>query len=298
MSNKEDLLAAFMSRSGETAAKALANEMTKMNEKKFSGDDRYWYPEVDKAGNASATIRFLPAPNGESSPYVRYWYHSFKGPTGLWYFENCLTSLGQDDPCAQHVNTLYNSQKKDQIALGSQRKRKLVYVSNILVVKDPAKPENEGKVFLYRYGAKIMDKIKAHRLPSEDEPEKDRNPFDPLEGYNFYLKVSRNEHGFPNYDASNFSQKATPIAPTKEEALEIWLKCHSLAEILNPKNFKSYDQLKAQLEKVLGQVGMKSSAKDSSLDDEEEVPLKPSLDEEADDNDLETMALLKKINRD
>ena len=213
-------------------------------------DTRFWKPTRDKAGNGYAVIRFLPAKDGEDLPWVRYWDHGFKGPTGLWYIENSLTSIGQDDPVSEHNSVLWNSGRDEDKALAREQKRRLHYVSNVLVVSDPSNPENEGKVFLYKFGKKIFDKIMDVMQPqfADEEPV---NPYDFWEGVDFKLKIRKVE-GWVNYDKSEFSAPAPLFNGDEERLQEVYDKLYSLQDFLDPKNYKTYDELKAKLNKVLG----------------------------------------------
>lgn len=213
-------------------------------------DTRFWKPTRDKAGNGYAVIRFLPAKDGEDLPWVRYWDHGFKGPTGLWYIENSLTSIGQDDPVSEHNSVLWNSGRDEDKALAREQKRRLHYVSNVLVVSDPSNPENEGKVFLYKFGKKIFDKIMDVMQPqfADEEPV---NPYDFWEGADFKLKIRKVE-GWVNYDKSEFSAPAPLFNGDENQLQEVYDKLYSLQDFLDPKNYKSYDELKAKLNKVLG----------------------------------------------
>ena len=217
-------------------------------EKKSYVDERMWKPNVDKAGNGYAVIRFLPAPNGEELPWVRVWNHAFQGPTGQWYIENSLTTLNQKDPVSEYNTQLWNSGVESDKEIARKQKRKLKYYSNIYVVSDPANPENEGKVFLYAYGKKIFDKLMEAMQP-EFPDETPINPFDFWDGANFMLKI-RKVDGYWNYDKSDF-EKTSQLKSTDEELEAIYQKQHSLAEFLAPTNFKSYDELKARLDAVL-----------------------------------------------
>lgn len=215
-------------------------------------DERFWQPEVDKAGNGYAVIRFLPPPKGEDLPWVRIWNHAFQGPTGKWYIENSLTTLNKQDPVSELNSELWNSGSEDNKNIARKQKRKLVYTSNIYIVKDPAHPENEGKVFLFKFGKKIFDKIKDVMQP-QFEDEEPVNPFDFWKGANFKLKI-RNVEGYRNYDKSEFDA-AAPLLDDDDELEGIWAKEYSLQEFLDPKNFKSYDELKSKLEQVLSTAG-------------------------------------------
>jgi hypothetical protein len=215
-------------------------------------DDRYWQPEVDKAGNGYAVIRFLAPPKGEELPWVRVWNHGFKGPSGKWYIENSLTTLGKADPVSEYNTELWNSGSEANKEIARQQKRKLSYITNILIVKDPAHPENEGKVFLYKFGKKIFDKIKDVAEP-QFEDEKPINPFDFWEGANFKLKI-RNVEGYRNYDKSEFDGISS-ISDSDDAIEAIWNKQHSLTQFLDEKHFKSYDELKKKFEMVMGLNG-------------------------------------------
>lgn len=234
-------------------------------------DDRLWKPAVDKSGNGYAVLRFLPA-EGDELPWVRVWNHAFQGPTGMWFIENCLTSVKEKCPCCEFNSQLWNSGIESDKEIARKQKRKLQYYSNVLVVSDSANPQNEGKVFLYRYGKKIFDKMmEAMQPPFEDE--QPINPFDPWEGANFKLKI-RNVEGYWNYDKSGFDQPTSIGSDDKIE--EIVAKTHSLAEFLAPNNFKSYDELKSRLDAVL--TGKQSVGKSAAerMEDEEEEEYKPT----------------------
>ena len=214
-----------------------------------SDDDRFWKPEVDKAGNGYAVIRFLPAPQGEDLPWVRMFSHGFQGPGG-WYIENSLTTLGKDDPVSEYNSSLWNrgdDAGKDQ---ARKQKRRLNYVSNILIVKDPAHPEKEGQVYLYKYGKKIFDKLNDMMNP-EFEDEDPVNPVDLWEGANLKLQI-RNGEGYRNYDKSEVDAP-TAIMDDDDKLEALWKSEHSLAEFLDLKNFKSYAELKTKLYRVLGE---------------------------------------------
>lgn len=219
------------------------------NTRKSTDDDRFWKPTVDKAGNGQAIIRFLPPPKGEKLPWVRLWDHGFQGPSGKWYIENSLTTLNRPDPVAELNSELWNSGIEANKEIARKQKRRLYYYSNILVVKDPGNPDNEGKVFVFKYGKKIFDKIKDVMMPQfEDDPKV--NPFDFWKGANFRLKI-RQVEGYRNYDKSDFEPES--VVAQSDEAIEsIWNKQYSLEEIVDPKNFKSYEELKAKLNMVLG----------------------------------------------
>ena len=226
----------------------LVKEVEKMNNNGGQGDDRLWKLEVDKSGNGYAVIRFLPAPDGEDLPFVKLYSHAFKG-SGGWYIENSLTTLGQKDPVSEFNTQLWNNGTDAGKDVARRQKRKLTYVSNIYVVKDPANPENEGKVFLYKYGKKIFDKLTAAMQP-EFEDETAIDPFDFWQGANFKLKA-KNVAGYRNYDSSEFTAQS-PLLDDDDALEALWKQENSLQEFVAADQFKSYDELKKRLEYVLG----------------------------------------------
>ena len=229
------------------AAEAVSTPKTESNS---YDDDRFWKPTRDKAGNGFAIIRFLPAKEGEDLPWVRYWDHGFKGPTGLWYIENSLTSIGQQDPVSEMNSVLWNSGRDEDKAIARERKRRLHYVSNVMVVSDPSNPENEGKVFLYKFGKKIFDKLMDVMQPqfADEEPV---NPYDFWEGADFKIKIRKVE-GWINYDKSEFASSAPLFEGDEGKLEEVYNKLHSLQDFLEPGNYKTYDELKLKLNRVLG----------------------------------------------
>ena len=236
---------------------------TAPQEKKSYVDERLWKPELDKSGNGYAVIRFLPAVQGEDLPWAKVWNHAFQGPTGQWYIENSLTTLNQKDPVSEHNTRLWNTGLESDKEIARKQKRKLQYFSNIYVVSDTKHPENEGKVFLFRYGKKIFDKLTAAMSP-EFEDEKAINPFDFWEGANFKLKI-RKVDGYWNYDKSEF-EDTSKLFEDDADADKVWKSQHSLAEFTAASNFKSYDELKSRLDAVLsGTVRVGNVADD--LDD-------------------------------
>jgi hypothetical protein len=226
------------------------------SEKKSYGDDRQWKPTVDKAGNGYAVIRFLPAGAGEDLPWVRYWDHGFKGSTGRWYIERSLTSIGQQDPVSELNSQLWNTGRDEDKEIARQRKRRLHHVSNILVVSDSANPENEGKVFLYEYGKKIMDKIMDVMQPQFAD-ETPVNPFDFWGGANFKLKI-RNVEGYRNYDKSEFDSATQLFDGDEAQLEEVYNKLYKLDEFTNPESYKSYADLKQKLYEVIGEAEVAS----------------------------------------
>ena len=220
-------------------------------EKKSYVDDRIWKPVMDKTGTGFAIIRFLPAPKGEELPWAKLWSHAFQGPTGQWYIENSLTTIGQNDPVSEHNSALWNSGVESDKEIARKQKRKLQYYSNIYVVKDSANPQNEGKVFLYRFGKKIFDKIMETMQPAFED-ESPVNPFDFWQGANFKLKL-RKVDGYWNYDKSEF-EAPSAIFDDDDQLEELWGKEHSLTAFTDTSNFKSYDELKKRLDVVLSGV--------------------------------------------
>jgi len=225
-------------------------------------DDRFWKPELDKSGNGYAVIRFLPAVEGEDLPWQRVWHHAFQGPGGQWYIENSLTTLGQKDPVSEENTRLWNTGIEADKEIARKRKRKLQYYSNILVVSDPKHPENEGKVFLFKFGKKIFDKITEAMNP-QFEDEKAVNPFDFWEGSNFKLKI-RKVDGYWNYDKSEF-EPVSRVKTTDEEIDSVWKSQHALKPFIDPSNFKSYDELKEKLNRVLTGTRSTESVEDIDL---------------------------------
>ena len=247
---------------GSLTAK-LVKEVEKTN-KVNNGDERLWKPEVDKAGNGYAVIRFLPAPDGEDLPWVKMYSHAFQGPGG-WYIENSLTTLNQKDPCSEFNTSLWNSGVESDKQIARNQKRKLAFYSNIYVVKDPANPENEGKVFLYKFGKKIFDKIMGAMQP-EFEDESPLNPFDFWQGADFKVKIKK-VAGYWNYDSSEFAA-AAPLLKDDDALEQLWKKEYSLSEIVAADQFKTYDELKKRLESVLR---LNQTTVTSPIDEEAEL---------------------------
>ena len=244
----------------------LVKEVEKMNNAGSSGDDRLWKLEVDKGGNGYAVIRFLPAPNGEDLPFVKLYSHAFQGPGG-WYIENSLTTLGQKDPVSEYNTMLWNNGTDAGKEAARKQKRKLTYIANIYVVKDPANPANEGRVMLYKFGKKIFDKITAAMQP-EFEDEEAIDPFDFWQGANFKLKA-KNVAGYRNYDSSEFARQDALL--DDDDAMEaIWKKEYSLEEFVAADQFKSYDDLKKRLDYVLGIKGTPKFQDQETVEEEEE----------------------------
>jgi hypothetical protein len=296
-----------LKKSSKTQLEKINQELNKLSnpEGNPGADDRFWRPEVDKSGNGYAVIRFLPAPANEDVPFVRIWDHGFQGPGG-WYIEKSLTTLGQKDPVSEYNTELWNSGIESNKDVVRKQKRRLAYISNIYVIKDPANPQNEGKVFLYQYGKKIFDKINAAMHP-EFQDEQPINPFDFWEGANFKLKI-RTVEGYRNYDSSAFDAPSV-LMDDDEELEKLWKQESSLQEFIDPKNFKSYDELKTKLYRVLNLGGGAAQAHTTTaslVGDNEEtsapapsktaVPKQsPKVDMGDDDEDEESLAFFKKL---
>jgi hypothetical protein len=294
----------------------LNQQLTKISSKSYAdpNEGKYWKPTRDSAGNGFAIIRFLDSPEGEDMPFVRLWDHGFKGPGG-WYIENSLTTVGQPDPVSELNTKLWNVSTDDSAPERKQardQKRRLHYISNVYIVKDSGNPENDGKVFLFKYGKKIWDKLNDLMNPSFED-EKPVNPFDLWEGANFRLKI-RVFEGYPNYDKSEFDSSSA-FFEDDSEIERVWKQSHSLKDVIDPKNFKPYDELKAKLHRVLGIVGadadLRSNAASSAEEDlygeldmskaqapKKETPAAPMKEQAAstdeDEDDLEFFRNLSK----
>lgn len=249
----------------------LSSQLDKMASKGYSDPlkEKYWTPTKDAAGNGFAVIRFLPAPDGEDMPFVRIWDHGFQG-TGGWYIEKSLTTIGQDDPVGKYNSQLWNTGVEADKEKARKQKRRLKYHANILVIKDSANPENEGKVFLFAFGKKIFDKLNDLMNP-DFEDETPVNPFDFWEGANFKLKIRQYE-GYPNYDKSEFDEPSELFDGDEAKLEEVYNSLHSLQDLVDPSQFKSYEELEARLHRVLGINGDtnydKSKTADDLVDDE------------------------------
>jgi len=243
----------------------LIKQVEKLNDSGSKDDDRFWKPSMDKGGTGSAIIRFLPAPAGCDLPWAQVWSHAFQGPGG-WLIDNCLTTNKGQCPVCEANRELWNTGSKDNQNIVRDRKRKLSYYANIYVVKDPANPQNEGRVFLYKFGKKVYDKILASMQPEFDD-EKPVNPFDFWEGANFKLKLRKVE-GYWNYDKSEFAEPA-PLLDDDDELEKIYKSLYDLNEFTDAKNFKSYEDLKKRLDQVLGNKGT-TRRQDPEVADEEE----------------------------
>ena len=266
-------------------------------EKKSYVDERIWKPTVDKAGNGYAVLRFLPAMEGQELPWVRYWDHGFKGPTGLWYIENSLTSIGQPDPVGELNSRLWNTGNEADKDRARDQKRRLHYVVNALVLQDPSAPQNEGKVFIYKFGKKIFDKIMDSMQP-EFADEKAVNPFDFWEGAEFKLKI-RNVEGYRNYDKSEFGTPSTLYDGDDTKLEAVYNQLHDLSEFSDPKNYKTYDELKLKLAKVLGEdvvnSGAPTMAQTAQMNEPAPAPITPTTAEDIPSEDDDTMSYFARL---
>ena len=284
----------------------LTSELKKANspQTNSSEDDRFWQPTVDKGGNGFAVIRFLPAADGEDVPFVKFWDHGFQGPGG-WYIEKSLTTIGQPDPVGEYNTALWNTGLDSNKEIVRKQKRRLHYISNIYVVSDPGNSDNEGKVFLYKYGKRIFDKLNEAITPPFDEkgrtpttpgydPTNSFNPFDLWEGANFKLKI-RKVDGQRNYDRSEFDSPAVLEGMSDEQLEEVWKREYALKAFIDPKNFKTYDELKTRFDRVIG----KSSIPVNKETMRQEAPktmkeTSAPWDSDPDDDD-DTIAFFKKV---
>lgn len=243
---------ASLKKSSSSVFEKLNKEVEKISNPSSGGDDRLWKPEMDKSGNGYAVIRFLPAPEGEDIPWAKVWSHAFQGPGG-WLIENCPTTKGEKCPVCAANTALWNSGTEMDKEVARKQKRKLSYYSNIYVVKDPLNPENEGRVFLYKFGKRIFDKLMAKMQPDENDydPQPAFNPFDLWKGADFKLKIKQ-VAGYWNYDDSVFTTPGTLGNYDDEKLEEVYNSMHDLASFTADSEFKSYDELDARLKAVLG----------------------------------------------
>jgi len=278
-----------------------AQSENQTQEKKSYKDERLWKPELDKTGNGYAVIRFLPAVNGENMPWAKIWNHAFQGPTGQWYIENSLTTLGNNDPVSEMNSAYWNSGVESDKEIARRQKRKLQYYSNIYVVSDSRHPENEGKVFLFRFGKKIFDKCMEAMQPAFED-ETPVNPFDFWKGANFKLKI-RKVDGYWNYDKSEF-EAPSALFDNDDAIEEVWNKQYALNEFTAPTNFKSYDELKTRLSMVL--AGTTTVGNVTTLMEDEPVVSTITVDTKEEpaptvtvqDNEEDTMDYFQKLAED
>jgi len=254
--------------------------------------DNFWKPEVDKAGNGMATIRFLdvsPEDGEDSLPWVKIFSHGFQGPGG-WLIDNCLTTNNVKCPVCEHNSSLWNSGIEANKEIVRKQKRKLNYVANVYIVSDPKNPENEGQVKLFKFGKKIFDKITEAMNPAFED-EKAINPFDYWTGANFKLKI-RKVDGYQNYDKSEF-ESPSPLFKDDAKIEEVWKSQHSLKLLVDEKEFKSYEDLKSRLDKVLGLTG--TPVAKTTVDQIKESPKAVQRKVESVDEDDDDLAYFSKL---
>ena len=286
-------LAAMKKQNSLDSLLGAAQKESAPQEKKSYVDERLWKPTMDKTGNGYAVIRFLPAPKGEDLPWVKLWNHAFQGPTGQWYIENSLTTLGNNDPVSEYNSKLWNSGIESDKEIARRQKRMLSYYSNIYVVSDKANPENEGKVFLYRYGKKIFDKVMEAMQPPF--PDTDPiNPFDFWEGANFKLKL-RKVDGYWNYDLSSFDNTSALLGGDDEALEEQYGKQYSLADFTATTNFKSYDELKTRLDMVLSGTVSANTTVETMMETEPTAPASVDTKPVSKDNEDDAMSYFEKL---
>ena len=266
-------------------------------EKKSYVDERLWKPELDKTGNGYAVIRFLPAVDGENMPWAKLWNHAFQGPTGQWYIENSLTTLNNNDPVSEMNSAYWNSGVESDKEIARRQKRKLQYYSNIYVVSDSRHPEHEGKVFLFRYGKKIFDKLMESKQPAVED-ETPVNPFDFWKGANFKLKI-RKVDGYWNYDKSEF-ESPSPLFDNDDKLEKVWKKQYALKEFTAPTNFKSYSELKNRMDAVLAGTTVVGNVVDLPLEPVETVTVDTKEEpaptvEVTEDEEEDTMSYFEKL---
>ena len=276
------------------AIEANLNPEDKQNNKSKYQDDRFWKPELDKTGNGFAVIRFLPAPEGEDLPWQRVWSHAFQD-VGGWYIENSLTTINQKDPVSEENTRLWNTGLDSDKEIARKRKRKLSYYSNILVVSDPKHPENEGKTYLFKFGKKIFDKITESMQPAFED-EKPINPFDFWKGANFKLKI-RKVDGYWNYDKSEF-EGVSQIKESDEDIKTLWSSQHPLKPFLAPDNFKTYDELKEKLNRVLSGARKTETVAVADLPPQPTASAKTISESPVASDDDDTMSYFSKLAED
>ena len=291
---------AALKKSRSSSLSKLVTETAKINapSEGSNEDNRFWTPSVDKAGNGYAVIRFLPEPKGEDLPWVRVFSHGFQGPAGKWYIENSLTTFNEKDPVSEYNSTLWNNGTEAGKEQARKQKRRLSYIANIYVVKDPANPENEGTVRLYKFGKKIFDKLNEKMNP-EFEDETATNPFDFREGADLKLKI-RNVEGYRNYDKSEFAE-VSPLLDGDDAKLEtVYDSMFSLQDFLDRKHFKTYAELQEKIDMVLGLTGA-TATPPSLMSAEENVVEMPVQKEasapkiESSDSDDENLSFFEKL---
>jgi len=254
---------------------------TSSSEKDSSEDTRFWKLEPDKMGNATAVIRFLPRTTSDELPWVRLFSHGFQGPTGKWYIENSLTTLGKKDPVSELNSKLWASNLEANREIARKQKRRLHYISNVYIISDPKNPANEGTIRLFKFGRKIFDKIMEKAKPSFAD-EKPINIFDAFTGADFRLRM-RKVDGFANYDQSSFLEPTVLANSDEKRMTEILSKAYTLAPFVAENQFKSYETLSARLSEVLESVGMNTTAEKTTISNTPKSNGKSSIRKEEED---------------
>ena len=283
-----------LKKNSSSMANKLQEELEKSNKTNDYKDDRFWRPTLDSASNGYAVIRFLPAVEGEDIPWVKTYSHAFKGKGG-WFIHNCPTTLGEKCPVCEANSELWNSGTESDKRIARDRKRKLTYISNILVVEDPSAPQNKGKVFLFKYGKKIFEKIQEQMNPEFDD-ETAVNPFDYWKGANLKLKI-RKVDGYTNYDKSEFSAASELFEGDDAKLEALWKKQYALKEFVNPKEFKSYPELKTKLVDALGGDLRADAGEEDTIESETPQPrqMRRSSSKQTADEDVDVDDYLKSL---
>lgn len=235
----------------------LVEKFNKMDESSSKDDDsRIWTPKMGKSGTGEATIRFLPGGGGkDEEAYIEVYSHAFTGTTGKWLIEKCPTTIGQPCPVCDENRTLW-SNGKETVVRGNDdspgRKRKLNYYSNVYIIDDPVNPENNGQVKLYKYGVKILDKIKMAIKPASKR-KRPLEVFDMFMGADFNIVINK-KGKYWNYDDSEFLDPEPLFDGDEDKLEEVYNSLYDLTELINPSTFKSKDELQARLDMVDGRT--------------------------------------------
>lgn len=246
----------------------VADKLRSLTDKKPSYiDEREWRPTIDKMGNGEALIRFLPQQDPSKAPIILNLYHRIKR-NGKFYNEPCPLMYGKDCPSDQFAQPYWDEDTKESKKIASTYSKKRSYIANILVINDPKMPENNGKVFIYKFGVKIFDKIAAKISPKSEIDE----PLDVLNfmsGHNFKVKIKK-VGDWSNYDDCEFVATPSPVAKSESEMEAIYNKIYSLDEFENVK-VKPYDELKKKFIEVIGDEAKQFFNGNTSLTKDEKV---------------------------
>ena len=261
----------------------LTDKLEKMDTKSSYVDDRFWKPTRDKSGNSYSIIRFLPPAPEDSLNFAKIYNHAFD-VNGKWFIDNCPTSIGKVCPVCESNSELWNSGLETNKSIARNRKRKLSYIVNIFVISDKQEPENEGKVFLYKIGPQIFEKISNAIKPKFEDDEK-FNPFDLWTGANFKLKIKKtivDGKSMSTYEDSVFETPA-PLFDNDAVLEEIWNKEYKLEEFVSEPNFKEYDELKKRFDFVVGSFATTPKVKTvTPKETDDDLPFDVSDDDSAD----------------